>query len=326
MGRLATEGAEAGTLALDNHFFNAPGDTTITTNPVRSGSYAFNTSNSYGVHTLAATKTELYIHFAVNFSGFGETFFSLANGAGLTELLYLRVTGANFISLTIAGVATDVAVSTIALQLNTWYVIDLYVKIGSSGQVTARIDGTQVFDYTGDTRGNSQTTIQHLRWRQHRLDDIAINDTSGGSDNGWIPDIHLVWVLVDSAGDSTQLTATGAGANWQAVNERPNNGDTSYVASSTTDQKDLYNLAAFTANGNVIRRVQPIAIARETVADGGKLAVGLKSASTEDWSPDRDLTTTYGVVYGKEYTADPADSAAWDDTKVSALQAGVKVR
>jgi hypothetical protein len=129
---------------------------------------------------------------------------------------------------------------------------------------------------------------------------------------------------VNAAGDVTQLTPS-AGSNYQCVDDVPYN-TTDYTSSDTVDQYDLYNLSASgMIAGEVVNCITAHAIADLGTAGTGSGAVGIKTVS-ENWHTDVALANGSLTRLSKLYEVDPADSQAFDATKLDALQVGVKVR
>lgn len=329
MARIFTDGAEdpRGDLEWVNTGANR------VTSPVRSGVYAwrlYNTGNS--MYRLFTASDEFYFRVAWhNTDGTADPNESIAFCSGTTILVALRLDVVNKFFRVLVG-STQVAVGTFSWNPDTWYLLEFHIKIADTGGIIQmKVDGIMDIDYTGDTKPSTQTTIDNLYLRglgnEHiKVDDIAINDTSGAADNSWCGEGRVIYLPDDSAGDSTQLTPN-TGENWAAVDERAHDSDTTHVEGSTVDNYDLYNLiASGLATGSTILRVIPVAVARDTIANGGKIQIGIKTNSTEYWSADKTLAVTYTGQDGNEYLVNPQTGVAWTIAELDALQVGVKVR
>ena len=305
------------------------------TTPLASGTYSYRVpGNSYLKKTFTGI-TEGYFkvrwRISTNYFEINWGTVQFRNGATMLVQLGLDTTYRKF---RIYIGSTLVATGTFTYALDTWYNLEFHVKIDdTTGVVQLKVDGILDIDYTGDTKPSTQTTIDSLYLyalgyvvNNAYYDDIAINDTTGAIDNSWCGEGRIEYKISNGAGDATELTPN-AGANYAAVDELAQDGDTTYVEGSTVDARDLYNLAASgLASGSTIKRVRPVAVAKDTVANGGKIALVLKTNGTEYTGSDIPLTTTYATAEGTEYTTNPQSGNAWTIAELDALQAGPKVR
>jgi hypothetical protein len=114
------------------------------------------------------------------------------------------------------------------------------------------------------------------------------------------------------------------GNNWEQVDDNGNDGDTSYVESSTTGHKDLYNFGSLGTFAN-INAVVDYAIAKKTDVSSFTIIPVAKSNGVEADATGILVNDTSYLAYGGVYLTDPDTTAAWTDTAVSAAQFGYKV-
>lgn len=333
MTRLWWDGAEdpAGLAVL-----SGSSGVSIVSSPVRSGLKAF--LIGYGGYAYK------------NFSGISEGYFKIGWQIssnydytktirfrnGTTELFTLGLsTINNKFNILVGG--SVVATGSFIYAINTFYLLEFHIKIADTGGlIQLKVEGNLDIDYSGDTQPGAATTIDNLylstNYNQATgaafvyFDDIAINDTNGTVDNSWCGEGRIEYRTTNAAGDINQLTPS-AGNNFECVDELAQDGDATYVEGSTVDNRDLYNLAASgLAAGSTINRVKPVASARDTVANGGKIALGMKTNATEYFGSDLVLTTGYTPVQGAEHLVNPNTGVAWTIAELDALQVGVKVR
>ncbi len=329
MARIFTDGAEMG----NADFWTAKGPNfNCDSNIKRSGAYSYHHENgaNWAYKSFTAI-SEGYLRM-----GFYSSEINRWDGhilqfrKGSTVMLDLRKRTDFKIDVKI-GTST-VATTAKVFNNSTWYLFEIRYKVDdSAGFVQIKVDGTLEIDYSGDTKPGGDTAFDNLYlgiedYVHNYHDDLALNDTSGTEDNSWCGDGRVMMMKPNSAGDQTQLTPS-AGSNYQCVDDVPPNGDTDYVEGGTVDNYDLYHLTASgLASGSTILRVWPVANARDTVANGGKIKLGLKTNSTEYWGDDITLSTTYQNVGGTIHKTNPNTSAAWTISELDALQVGVKVR
>lgn len=303
------------------------------TSPVRSGAYSFRIGggNSANYKDLPSAYSELYIRFGWYKANNDTNQQICAWAYGGTYLGCLKINGGYLCLYTSTG--TLVASSSFYPLSNTWYLLELRVKIADSGGVlNLKVDGTSILTYTGDTKPGTDTTINRFYFGVSNNywyhDDIAINDTSGAADNSWCGDGKIIALTPNGNGDVSQLTGSDGDStdNYLHVDEAVSDGDTTYTQSESADNYDLYNLTNCGLSHVTINRVWVEARARDTVADGGNCQLGLKTTS-EYWSSNISLLTTYTKqVLGTFYTTNPYTGSAWTTTQLDGLQAGFKVK
>lgn len=333
MTRLWTDGAEdpAGLAVLSGYT-----GTAIATSPVRSGVYAYRVSGSSSMYRNFSDLSEGYFRVGWYAKSNTDVYKSVRFRNGTTELITMGLSTTDKHFRVLIG-GSVVATGTFAYNTFTYYALEFRIKIDdTAGVVQLKVDGVIDIDYTGDTKPGTATAINNLLLASNNdfpdpisemyFDDLAINDTTGTVDNSWCGDGRVIYLAPNAAGDTTQLTPS-AGANYAAVDDRPHDSDSTYVEGSTVDNRDLYNLAASgLAAGSTIGRVIPIASAKDTVANGGKIKLGLKTSTTEYFGDDLTLTTGYTPQYGSQYLTNPLTGNPWTIAELDALQMGVKVR
>lgn len=194
----------------------------------------------------------------------------------------------------------------------------------SSGVGQVWVDGTKVIDFSGDTRnGGASGVINAAYWGFNQS--VVDWDDMYWSTTGTPLGERRVDVLVPNAdtADKDFLRSTGSN-NYALIDEVPNNGDSDYVYSSTSGDKDYYGLSDLPSSSASIDAVQPSLVARRD--DVGAIAVKLnvKSSSTESAGSSLSVTTSY-AMYQRLLLTDPNTSAAWGDSGVNALNVGASI-
>jgi len=318
MARVFTDnGAEFGDLA----FWDATtGMTASAANP-RSGVYSYAMVGGTASKTFSAL-SELYLRLPVWAEDDAEVF-RLRSGTSLVaSVTYDSATGI----LTARISTTLVGTATIPMPVSTWRRLEAYLKIDNTvGRFVVKVEGTDYIDFTGDTLVSALTTVNNLfidlgAGDVYYFDDIALNDTTGLTDNSWCGEERMVVLLPDGAGDSTEWTPL-AGNNYTNVNERPPDGDTSYNYTAIADNLDLYTCLPFDATDKAILRVFAESRARGEVG-GEALQLVIKTGGTAYNSASRTLTTAYARQVGTEHTTNPFTSAEWTDSDLDNIQGG----
>jgi len=337
MSRLLFDGAEIGNL---NWLSSASAGVTAATDQKRSGLYSYRLVKSTSYNDAASKSfpsglSEFYFRTAWRITNSNNTNHSIQFRNGTTVLISLGLDITNSLFTAYVGGTTLVATGSIPYQTNTWYLLEFHVKIADTGGVIQlKIDGILDIDYSGDTQPSTQTAVDNVYLRVNTnqnthytwFDDMALNDINGSTHNSWCGDGQIILEQKpNAAGDVTQM-APSAGSNYACVDDIPPNGDTDYV-DGDVNEYDLYGLVDSTIpSESVIRMVCVVANARDTVAAGGAVALGLKTGGTEYWSSDIPLLTTYLTIRGTVYETNPSTGLPWTISELSSLQAGAKAK
>jgi hypothetical protein len=127
--------------------------------------------------------------------------------------------------------------------------------------------------------------------------------------------------VVFSVYATASITVT---SNATLVDEAAQDGDATYVYSSTNGHEDLYDLADLAATPTSIVGVQSRMFAKKSDSGTRNGQIRVKSGGTEVGGTDTALSTSYTWL-NKVDTVDPNTSAAWTASAVNALQVGPKV-
>lgn len=245
--------------------------------------------------TLASVKLSLRLNSAGNIAAYDSTNTVISTGttvlqAGATYLIEVRCgTGASA----------------------TWEVkINSVVEIGTS---TANLRATNAGAvYLGKGSNRNGNTVDF--WYKDLL----------WSDSGYPGDGRSLFLVPSANGNYTgTFTATGAATLWQAVDEFPNDGDTSYISSTTA--ADPYTGALPDATGRLIGTincVKVLVIARNVTAGAATMKVRLRSATTDSDTTASAMATSY-TARTKLADTDPATGSAWLPGGVDGAEAGL---
>jgi len=323
MTRLFTDGAEMG----DILFWNSATGVTSTTQK-RSGAYSYLFSNK-DASKATPEIGEFYLRSAIYSSVFsGAPVISWKNSS--TVLGSLKINKDTFYPEFYVGI-TKVATSNLFINLSTWYLLELHVKIADSGLLELKINGVldNSVSYSGDTQPGADAVINNLYFYGYScyVDDIAINDTSGSVDNSWCGDGHVIALVPDGVGDASELTPSSGSVNYLMVDEVPSDGDTTYVSGSVAETKDLYN---FTPTGlysgsHVVLRAFVETRTRDT-SGSAPFATVIQSGSSVVEETTQYTTLSYASYKGTDNYLNPATGLSWTVDELDALQAGIVIK
>ena len=117
----------------------------------------------------------------------------------------------------------------------------------------------------------------------------------------------------------------GGIAHWEAVDEASADGDTSYIASETSDDRDTFALSdPGIPTTSTINSVTVYVIAKKVDKGKDSFYIMIRSDDTDSRSDLREVADTYEEFF-YQWEDNPADGQPWTVDDVNALQAGVQV-
>lgn len=136
---------------------------------------------------------------------------------------------------------------------------------------------------------------------------------------------HIIETIVPDGDAAVQFTPTGAGTtNSDRVDETGiDDGDTTYVESSTIGHEDRYTMAAQTFTPSKTHVLAVMSRAKKTDVGAVNMRNIIRHGSTTGEAGDHLLASSYGT-FASYYGKNPDTSADWGTTDVDAAEAGVK--
>jgi hypothetical protein len=134
-----------------------------------------------------------------------------------------------------------------------------------------------------------------------------------------------ITTLVPTADTAQKAWIPSSGIdNFSRVAEIPPDDDTSWVASATPGDRDLYTMAPLGMTPLAIRGLQQTALARKDDAGDRALALVLKSGTEVAVASPAVLGSSYAFIETM-HEQDPATGEPWTPAAVDAVQAGLEV-
>jgi hypothetical protein len=271
--------------------------------------------------------------------GCTTTFFSIMQGPGYATPQLSLTYNANGQILVYRGANAALLASSPnnTIQTGNWYYIEVSVTISSSvGTVNLNVNGAAVITpVTGaNTQGGSTNTAVAPAWQAPAVGNgnpIGVPSGSGSLSTFYVDDFYWrddltmngpcrVTPLRGTANSSVQWTPD-SGSNYARINETLVDADSSYVASNTLNQSDLYTLDTMPYVPLTIFGVQAVDFARTTDANARGIYQQLSSGGTLDLGPTTYLASNY-LKYDRMLVNDPHTSATWTYAAINALLRG----
>lgn len=277
------------------------------------------------------------VGFALNVSalpsvGTGRQLVTLIDNATTHVVLRLNNDG----TLSVLRSTTVLATSVAVLAAGGFSYIELKATIDDTvGAYEVRLNGATILAASGvDTRngGNASANRVELGGNttpggNYDYDDLYICDTtSAGSPSvnaDFLGDVRVDASFPNGNGNSSQFVGSDGNStdNYLLVDEASQDGDTTYVQSSTVTEKDTYAFGDISHTPVSIFGVQINMIAKKDDAGARSIASVTRSGGADTNGATQALSTSY-VDYLQIVEQDPNTAAAWTKTALNAAEFG----
>lgn len=192
------------------------------------------------------------------------------------------------------------------------------------GEIEVRVDGEVVIHNTGLNLGT--VDISNIVWGKYAtgsdsnsffFDDIFAWDTTGSYNNSFMGPQRVYTTFCDADTAVEDWTTTGAADAYQAVNNVPQDGDTTYIESSTATDKIELELPALPPEVATIAAVFVQTLGKLTAAGVGNVQTSIVNGVAAASGPDQVLTTSY-VYWPAVFAINPTTSAPFTKSQFEA--------
>lgn len=328
----ATNTTAVGTLVMSTGRLGTGNCFVITT--ADSGS---SNGQTYAQKSLPAAYTGFVVGFA-----FKPTNTPLADSeiltflAGSTHAVAIVFTTTNKLVAKNSG-GTTVATTTSTFTNGSWYYVEFKVVIaGASGSVACDVNGSADFTATTGNFGSTGVDGIRLGWsdaasvtgnsKAFSIDDLYVLDTSATPHNDFLGDIAIETIFPSAAGAHTQWTPD-SGSNYARVNEHTGtypDGNTSFVSTQTTGNRDSYTFGDLTILSGTVYGVRTKAYARKDNSGTRTFAISTRPGTTDNDGTTQTLGTSF-QFFSEIAETNPDTAAAWTVSQVNATEFGIKL-
>lgn len=309
-----------------------------------SGAVTFNTAGGPYRSTYARGAIDIP-GAAANFTNYATASFTASSAFSCTCRVYVSgttwVTGCVFLAFSIGGVrrlrlrTTGSAPSTIVLETNngttsttlatssatithsTLYRLDVIVDYQTSGRVRVFVDGTSIIDYSGDVTTSGTTTLDAVWLGMF----YTVSSTSGRFSEVIVctqdsRTLSLKTMVPDAAG--TTSSWTGA---YTDIDETTAS-DVDVMTSATANQVTSVNTTGMPSGWSnlTVTAVKCTASAARGSTGPSKLALGVRTNSSDSFPTAVTLDTGFSTATTTYYELNPVTGIAWTTAEVDALQ------
>jgi len=229
--------------------------------------------------------------------------------------------------------STLLATGTAVLSSADWQFIEVKVTFSNTvGTAEVRVNGVTDITLTGiDSCSNANEYCTGIVLGSINsaclggyFDNVYVLDSTGSENNNFLGVVSINTVFPTAEGTNTGWTPLSGTDNALMVDETSQDGDTTYNYSDTVSARDTYAITDITSTGAEVFGVAVNAMVRKDGDADRKIKPTLKSSATYSLGTEVTLTTSY-LNTQQIYNTDPNTSAAWTETNVNAIEAGIDV-
>lgn len=301
-------------------------DGTIPTSQAARTGNAWKWRSGFATKTLASNEGTLVVGFAYQdtYDAINKTILKLIDGS--TTQIYLYVNTSRQVQVK-NGDGTTLATSTSTVQIlddASYTYIELKVVIGNSGSYTLKINGTTEATASGvDTQNSANSYANKVAIGNDDTSENAAFDDFYVDNANFLGTVKIYSIL--PTGDSSVAWTPSAGSNYECVDDavQGHDGDSTYVAATTTAVKDLYTLGDLSLSSGVIKGIAHNFVGRKTDVNPTSIIPKIQTSSTEYSGTTQSMTTSY-AHYQTVWETNPYSGSGWTYGAIDTLIAGME--
>lgn len=205
-----------------------------------------------------------------------------------------------------------------------WFYLELKVTISATvGEVTARVNETQVLNLTSQDTKNGSDYIRQVRLYcmynnlDTSFDDIYIDDAQ------FHGDCRIRSFTPDSISSVNNDFTASAGNKDECVDEDQSNEDNDYITSNTLNHKQTFGIT--TGSLGTVIGIQLNNHCKIDEAGTRKITPLIRSNSTNYSGTETSEITADYLFENEIWETDPDDSNPWTQTKLEAAEFGLEI-
>lgn len=224
------------------------------------------------------------------------------------------------------------------IRNNVWYYFEVKWTVSntlSADDIIIKVNGVEVLNpSSGDSADTANTTIQYIRVHSTKpnvcyVDNYIIMDNTGSTMNALQDEVFIEALFPDGNGNYSEWVGQDGNStdNYLLVDEDTPDSATTYVESTTNDERDSYTFGDMAATPSVIKAV--VANAWVTNQSTTKRTIDQFvriSATDYDSGQTHQIQSTTWVHSPRSiWEVSPATSSAWTKSEIDGAEFGIKV-
>lgn len=236
----------------------------------------------------------------------------------------------NTISLYHYESSTVLGTSTQYISLNRWYHYEIECTIHTSnGSAAVYVDGVLWLSVSGVATQHSSEDdkMDSVCWYNPRngyqyMADFYFGDNTGTVNNTRLGECRIDVIWPTGAGTHTDWTPN-TGANYAAVDEKPFDGDTTYVESLVSGEKDTYVFGDLSDQlGADVFAMSLTTMARKASTPATKIAHSLRLEDAVDRTSGEYVLAGAYFLYESMFELSPRTGLAWTEQEINSGEYG----
>jgi len=294
------------------------------------GGISLSSGVAYLRKNLGVNKTTIYMGAAFKKNTVGEPAYNIAYpilafyDEGKIYQIKIHLMVNNVISVYDGGDTLLGSTSDNVIADKIWYYIEVKVTISATvGQVLIRLNEQEVLNLTSkDTKYGSDyiRSVKIAGINSNKTvywDDFYIDDAQFHGDG------HIKVFMPDVDGNSSDFTRSTGSNDYECVDEIPQNEDTDYISSGTSNHKSIFGIT--TGILNTVKGIQVNNYCRIEQAGIRKITPIVRSNGTDYSGTETEAIQSEYVWESEIFEDDPDDSNVWDQTKLEAAEFGLEI-
>ena len=310
----------------------------ISTTQARTGTHSYklyavtNLSDTVSIHKNTPERADYYFRICFYFEDLNTERFNIYFREGDRVHVTLVVSAS---AGTIAAYKSDVGTllgtsSGVTVVTDQWHCLEGYVKIhDTTGEVTLKLDGTQVLNLTSvDTRNGGTTGLidniaiqaSYSYGASFYLDDIVIRDDAWPGQGG-------LYVITPSSDGSVDNWTASAGNQYECVDDNPPNDYTDYISTgiTTLNTKQLFGHGGLPDQTyDSIAFAAVLVKAKSTASGDGNIRPIIVNSGNYGNGTTVPLGPVTSRYLFSAFIVNPEGSAAWTEAEINATEFGVE--
>lgn len=224
------------------------------------------------------------------------------------------------------------------LRQDIWYYIECHFQIADSTTVECQVRVNEEVWITiplgTDTRNGANAYCTNMQFNANGsqtgfyIDDLYLCDTTGPYNTSFLGDMRVVPAFPNGNGDYSDFIGKDGDStdNYLQVDETTPDLDTSYVQSSTLNQKDNYNFDDLVVTPIEIFGAVVYVLATKTDS-GSRIGRHLYTSAAGTDVEGSDFYASQGAwqYFTQVWERHPVNKFEWTETTINAFKAGYKV-